>query len=249
MLPINNVSQGAAAQAAGSTAETTMGAGLNAELESTWQSYEERLKALENQPVTTTTVGDLLSLMILIIQASRELRNQVTRSRIEVSASVQRLAGKIADIKMNDSQKKAAISLASGVATMAVNTAATMRMAMPKSVQDRHVAGMTDGRQSRVSDLTSKERNDLSIQLQEQRTAKYSAISRTGEMANTIVGSGNEIQHAVGVHEQEIGESNKELLAQQTPQLEEYINSLGKELAMLNAILEAITLASAANNR
>ncbi len=251
MLPVHNIPQGAAAQAAGSNAEVTTGAALSADFESTWRSYEERLNSLQSKVTEPDlpTVTDLMALLVLIIEAARDLRNQVTRSRIDVSASVQQLASRIAETKMSDAQKKFAISLAAGVATMAVSTAATMRMSMPKQLQDKHITGTSEGRQSKVSDLTAKEKNDFQIQLQEQRTAKYSAITRVSEMANSITGSGNEIQHAAGVNEQEQGQSIKELMAQYVPQLEEFINSLGKELAMLNSILEAITRANLATNR
>lgn len=260
MLPMNNISLGTTAQAAGANAETLTGAALNSELETTWLSYKERIIELDsqlkeeiatspkNQPVAAT-VSDLLAMMLLIITSARELRIQVSESRIEVASAVQALASRIADKKEADSVKKYAISLAAGIGSMAVSTASTIRMSMPKSVQDKHVSGMTEGRSTKVSDLTAKERSDFSIQLQEQRTAKYSAVSRMGEMANTVVGSGNEMQHASGVNQQEQAQSNQELLAKQSPQLDEFLNALGQELSRLNEILQAITQANAANNR
>lgn len=260
MLPMNNISLGATAQTAGANAETLTGAALNSELETTWLSYKERVIELdskltqeiatseENEPVAAT-VSDLLAMMLLIITAARELRNQVSESRIEVAAAVQALASRIADKKESDSVTKFAINLAAQVGSMVISTGSTIRMSMPKTVQDKHVSGMTDGRSTRVSDLTPKEKTDFSIQLQEQRTAKYSAVSRMGEMASTMVGSGNEMQYAGGVNEQEQAQSNQELLAKQTPQLEEFMNALGQELARLNEILQAITQANAANNR
>ena len=251
MLPIHNI-QGAA-QAAGSTTEVGASPAEMAKIESTWANYGAQVTSIDQKFVskqaTTVTMTDLLVLLAQIMESAREVRVQTSYNRIALASDIQELAGKIADLKMNDSQRKAAIDMAAGICVMAVNTCATARVATPKSVQDKHVVGMTDGRQSKVSDLSTKEVNEFQTQLQEQRTAKYTAVSRTSEMAQGMVGSGNEIQHATGVAEQEKAQSNKELQGQFVPQLEEFINALGKQLSALNDILQVVNQALQANDR
>ncbi|MDN3612035.1 type III secretion system protein [Vibrio ostreicida] len=211
-----------------------------------WNSYSSSLDKADSG---TVSMSDLLALLAEIIESSQRLRAQVMQNRIGEAVATSDLAVKIAGDKCGDAQRKFGITLAASVATMALSTAATVRMGQTKTLQDKHVTDMTGGKSTSVKSLDSKSVNDFSARLQEGRTGKYRAVSQMGEMGNSMVGNVNEMQHAAEVRTQEETQATKELKEKFDAQLDQYIQDLTQEAVKLNEILDAVAKASLVTNR
>ncbi|AUI87410.1 type III secretion system protein [Vibrio azureus] len=211
-----------------------------------WEGYEKAVMKADSAPIS---MNDLLALMAQIIAASQRLRAETTQNRIDEAVATSNMAMKIADNKCADAQKKFAITLAASVATMALTTAATVKMGKTKTLRDDHVTSMTSGNKTSVKSLESKEINDFSSRLQEARIGKYKSVTQMSDMSGNMVGHANEIQHAGEVKDQEQAQALKDLKEKFDAQLDQFIQNLTQEAVKLNDILAAMTRASLATNR
>ncbi|WP_318452411.1 methionine aminopeptidase family protein [Photobacterium leiognathi] len=211
-----------------------------------WSSHSN---SLEKANLGKISMNDLLSLLAEIIESSQRLRAQQMQNRITEAVATSDLAVKIAGKKCADTQRKFGISLAASVATMALSTAATIRMGQTKTLKDKHVVDITNGKSTSVESLSPSSINDFSARLQEGRTGKYRAISQMSEMSKSMVDNVNDIQHAAQVRVQEENQATKDLKEKFDRQLDQYIQDLTQEAVKLNEILESIENASRATNR
>ncbi|AYV25045.1 type III secretion system protein [Vibrio mediterranei] len=214
--------------------------------EKEWNSYSNSLDKVNSSKVS---MNDLLALLAEIIQSSKKLRAQVMKNRITEAVATSDLAVKIAGSKCAGAQRKFGITLAASVATMALTTAATVRMGQTKTLQDKHVVDMTNGKSTSVKSLDAKTVNEFTARLQEGRTSKYRAVSQMSEMGGSMVGNVNEIQYAAQVRAQEESQATKDLKEKFDGQLDQYIQDLTRESLKLNEILDAVAKASLVTNR
>ncbi|WP_208990572.1 type III secretion system protein [Vibrio sp. CUB2] len=198
---------------------------------------------------SSVTMAELLALMTEIIESSHELRSQVMQNRISEASATYDLAVALAADKCHDAQTKFGITLAASLITMGVSTFATMRMAQPKTLQDKHIRSMSGDETVTVKSLDAKTRNDYAARLQDARTGKYRGVSQGTELAQGVVGNVNEMQNAAQIRNQEETQATKEMKAKFDDQLTEYIQNLTQETAKLNEILDSIAKASLATNR
>ncbi len=198
---------------------------------------------------SSVTMAELLALMTEIIESSHELRSQVMQNRIYEASATCDLAVALAADKCHDAQTKFGITLAASLITMGVSTFATVRMAQPKTLQDKHIRSMSGDESVTVKSLDAKTRNDYAARLQDARTGKYRGVSQGAEMAQGVVGNVNEMQNAAQIRNQEETQATKEMKAKFDDQLTEYIQNLTQETAKLNEILDSIAKASLATNR
>ncbi|PNQ54248.1 type III secretion system protein [Vibrio agarivorans] len=206
-----------------------------------WEGYEKAVMKADSAPIS---MNDLLALMAQIIAASQRMRAEAAQNRITEAVATSNMAMNIADNKCADAQKKFAITLAASVATMALTTAATVKMGKNKTLRTDHVKSMNGGNK-----LDSKDINDFSSRLQEARIAKYKSIIQMGEQSSGMIGHANEIQHADEVKGQEQAQALKDLKEKFDAQLDQFIQNLTQEAVKLNDILAAMTRASLATNR
>ncbi|EJL6463813.1 type III secretion system protein [Vibrio cholerae] len=214
--------------------------------EKQWNSYSEKLDKVETGSVS---MSDLLALLAQIIESSQRLRAQMMQNRITEAVATSDLAVKLSGDKCSDAQRKFGITLAASVATMAMSTAATVRMGQSKTLKDKHVTDLTKGKNTSVSSLDSRSVNKFTANLQEARTAKYRSVSQMSEMASSMVGNVNEMQHADQVRKQEETQASKELKEKFDAQLDQYIQDLTQEAVKLNEILDSVAKASLVHNR
>ncbi|OXE28502.1 type III secretion system protein, partial [Vibrio parahaemolyticus] len=90
------------------------------------------------------------------------------------------LAVSLADDRKHDAIVKFGITLASCVVSMAITSASSVRMGQTKILKDKHLASMSGDSNMRVADLSAKDINKFSAQLQQGRTAKYNTVAQTG---------------------------------------------------------------------
>lgn len=214
--------------------------------EAEWKVFEKSLSKVEKGSVS---MSELLSLLAEIVAASHSLRAQLTKNNINEAVATSKLAVKLADAKCSDAQEKFIISLAASVTTMALTTAASVRMGQTKVLKDKHVMDSTSGKKMSVSDLTDKERYKMTGNLIEQRTAKFRSVEQLSQMGNSMAGNMNEILYAADVRQQEETKATKELKERFDAQLKDYIQNLTQTALALNSMLEAITKASLVTNR
>ncbi|WP_338726300.1 type III secretion system protein [Shewanella baltica] len=236
-----------------------------------WGSYENSLKEANKGSVS---MADLLALLAQIIESSQQVRAQVMKNRIGEAVATSQLATMLAQDKSQDAKLRFGITLASSVVNMGMTTAATVRIGQTKTLKDKHLSKMGDrgaadtsgvkllkttdlesgkvtnvDKSPKVSDLTAKELNQYSANLQQQRTAKYNSVTQMGGMADGMVGNANEIQNAEQVKVQEETQASKDLKEKFDAQLDQYIQDLTAEAVKLNEILEAVAKASLVTNR
>lgn len=236
-----------------------------------WGSYENSLKEANKGSVS---MADLLALLAQIIESSQQVRAQVMKNRIGEAVATSELATMLAQDKSQDAKLRFGITLASSVVNMGMTTAATVRIGQTKTLKDKHLSKMGDrgaadtggvkllkttdlesgkvtnvDKSPKVSDLTAKELNQYSANLQQQRTAKYNSVTQMGGMADGMVGNANEIQNAEQVKVQEDTQASKDLKEKFDAQLDQYIQDLTAEAVKLNEILEAVAKASLVTNR
>lgn len=214
--------------------------------EKQWNNYGDTLDKVEKGSIS---MSELLALLAQIIESSQRLRAQMMQNRITEAVATNDLAIKMSGDKCSDAQRKFAITLAAGVATMAMSTAATVRMGQSKTLTDKHVTDLTKGKNTSVSSLDAKSINQFTASLQEARTAKYRSVAQMSEMGSNMTGNVNEIQHADQVRQQEESQASKDLKEKFDAQLDQYIQDLTQEAVKLNEILDAVAKASLATNR
>ena len=195
------------------------------------------------------SIGDLLALMAEIIESSHELRSQVMENRIHEASSTCDLAVSLAADKCSDAQTKFGITLAASLVTMGVSTFATIRMAKPKTLQDKHVQSMSGDKTVTVKSLDAKSRNDYAARLQDASTGKYRGVSQGAEMSQGVVGNVNEMQNAAQIRNQEETQATKDMKEKFDGQLDQYIQNLTQETTKLNEILDSVAKASLVTNR
>ncbi|MCO4174549.1 type III secretion system protein [Aeromonas veronii] len=211
-----------------------------------WHRYSDKLNEVETGSVS---MSNLLFLLAQIIESSQRLRAQMMQNRITEAVATSDLAVKISGDKCSDTRRKFGITLAASVATMAMSTAATVRMGQSKTLKDKHVTDLTKGKNTSVSSLDSSSVNKFTANLQEARTAKFRSVSQMSDMASGMVGNVNEMQHADQVRKQEETQASKELKEKFDAQLDLYIQDLTQEAMKLNEILDSVAKASLVNNR
>ncbi|MDR5014426.1 MULTISPECIES: type III secretion system protein [Aeromonas] len=198
---------------------------------------------------SSVSMAELLALMTEIIASSHELRSQVMQNRINEASATCDLAVSLAADKCHDAQTKFGITLAASILTMGISTFAAVRMAQPKSLQDKHIRSMSGDESVTVKSLDAKTRNDYAARLQDARTGKYRAVSQAAEMSQGVVGNVNEIQNAAQIRNQEETQATKDMKEKFDAQLDQYIQNLTQETAKLNEILDSIAKASLVTNR
>lgn len=198
---------------------------------------------------SSVSMAELLALMTAIIESSHELRSQVMQNRILEASATCDLAVSLAADKCHDAQTKFGITLAASIVTMGISTFATVRMAQPKKLQDKHVRSMSGDDTVTVKSLDAKTRNDYAARLQDARTGKYRGVSQGAEIAQGVVGNVNEIQNAAQVRNQEETQATKDMKEKFDAQLDQYIQNLTQETTKLNEILDSIAKASLVTNR
>lgn len=222
---------------------------LNRLSDSSSTAHETSISAESVDTHSSVTMADLLALMTQIIESSHELRSQVMQNRINEASATCDLAVSLAADKCRDAQTKFGITLAASIVTMGVSTFATVRMAQPKTLQDKHVQSMSGDKTTTVKSLDAKSRNDYAARLQDARTGKYRGVSQGAEMAQGVVGNVNEIQNSAQIRNQEETQATKDMKEKFDSQLDQYIQNLTQETAKLNEILDSIAKASLVTNR
>ncbi|EGQ8220051.1 type III secretion system protein [Vibrio parahaemolyticus] len=211
-----------------------------------WQQFDSSLEKASQGGVS---MSELLALLSQIISSAKELRSQVMQSRIEEAKATTELAIVLADDRRSDAQMKFGISLASSVMNMALTTASSVRIGQTKTLKDKHLSSMSGNGEMKVSDLSMKDLNKFSAQLQQSRTAKYNTVSQSGNMANSMVGNANDIMNAEEVKHQEEGTASKQLKEKVDAHLDQFIQELTTEAVKLNEILDLMARASLVTNR
>ncbi|EOW9423731.1 type III secretion system protein [Vibrio cholerae] len=211
-----------------------------------WQDLEKSVSKISEGGVS---MSDLLALLAEIIRASRELRAQVMNNKIAEAKATSDLAVVLADDRKRDAQVKFGITLASSVVSMAISSASSVRMGQTKTLKDKHLSSMSGDSNMRVADLTPKEINKFSAQLQQGRTAKYNTVAQTGTMANSMIDNINSMRHAEEVKHQEEGTASKDLKAKVDAMLDSYLQELAQAAVKLNEILDSMQRASLVTNR
>lgn len=222
---------------------------LNRLSDSSSTAHETSISAESVDTHSSVTMADLLALMTQIIESSHELRSQVMQNRINEASATCDLAVSLAADKCRDAQTKFGITLAASIVTMGVSTFATVRMAQPKTLQDKHVQSMSGDKTTTVKSLDAKSRNDYAARLQDARTGKYRGVSQGAEMSQGVVGNVNEIQNSAQIRNQEETQATKDMKEKFDSQLDQYIQNLTQETAKLNEILDSIAKASLVTNR
>lgn len=222
---------------------------LNRLSDSSSTAHETSISAESVDTHSSVTMADLLALMTQIIESSHELRSQVMQNRINEASATCDLAVSLAADKCRDAQTKFGVTLAASIVTMGVSTFATVRMAQPKTLQDKHVQSMSGDKTTTVKSLDAKSRNDYAARLQDARTGKYRGVSQGAEMAQGVVGNVNEIQNSAQIRNQEETQATKDMKEKFDSQLDQYIQNLTQETAKLNEILDSIAKASLVTNR
>jgi predicted metal-dependent hydrolase len=171
------------------------------------------------------------------------------QNRINEASATCDLAVSLAADKCRDAQTKFGITLAASIVTMGVSTFATVRMAQPKTLQDKHVQSMSGDKTTTVKSLDAKSRNEYAAGLQDTRTVKFRGVSQGAEMAQGVVGNVNEIQNSAQIRNQEETQATKDMKEKFDSQLDQYIQNLTQETAKLNEILDSIAKASLVTNR
>lgn len=211
-----------------------------------WQDFESQVKQASQGNVS---LSELLAMLSQIIAASKELRTQVMQSRISEAKATTELAVALADDRRQDAQTKFGVTLASSVLNMALTTASSVRVGQTKTLKDKHLSNMGGDSTMKVADLSVKDLNKFSAQLQQARTAKYNTVSQTGNMASSMVGNANDIMNAEEVKHQEEGTAGKQLKEKVDAHLDQFLQELTNEAVKLNELLEQITRAGLANQR
>ncbi|ARR51736.1 type III secretion system protein (plasmid) [Photobacterium damselae subsp. damselae] len=211
-----------------------------------WQSFE---KSIENISDGGVSMSELLALLAEIIKASKELRSQVMNNKITEAKATTNLAVHLAEDRKHDAQVKFGITLAASVVSMAITSASSIRMGQTKTLKDKHISSMSGDSNMRVADLSSKEINKFTAQLQQGRTAKYNTVAQTGNMANSMVGNINDMRNAEEVKHQEEGTASKQLKEKVDAMLDGYLQDLTQAAVKLNEILDAMQRASLVTNR
>ncbi|EFO44928.1 type III secretion system protein [Vibrio parahaemolyticus] len=211
-----------------------------------WQQFDSSLEKASQGGVS---MSELLALLSQIISSAKELRSQVMQSRIDEAKATTELAIVLADDRRSDAQMKFGISLASSVMNMALTTASSVRIGQTKTLKDKHLSSMSGNGDMKVSDLSMKDLNKFTAQLQQARTAKYNTVSQSGNMANSMVGNANDIINAEEVKHQEEGTASKQLKEKVDAHLDQFIQELTTEAVKLNEILDLMARASLVTNR
>ncbi|HCE1746812.1 TPA: type III secretion system translocator protein VopD2 [Vibrio parahaemolyticus] len=211
-----------------------------------WKDFEKSVAKISEGGVS---MSELLALLAEIIKASKELRSQVMSNKITEAKATTELAVSLADDRKHDAIVKFGITLASSVVSMAITSASSVRMGQTKILKDKHLASMSGDSNMRVADLSAKDINKFSAQLQQGRTAKYNTVAQTGNMANSMVGNINDMRHAEEVKHQEEGTASKQLKEKVDAMLDGYLQDLTQAAVKLNEILDTMQRASLVTNR
>lgn len=211
-----------------------------------WKNFEKSIKNISDGGVS---MSELLSLLAEIIKASKELRTQVMNNKITEAKETTNLAVHLAEDRKHDAQVKFGITLAASVVSMAITSASSIRMGQTKTLKDKHLSSMSGDSNMRVADLSPKELNKFTAQLQQGRTAKYNTVAQTGTMANSMVGNINDMRNAEEVKHQEEGTASKQLKEKVDAMLDSYLQDLTQAAVKLNEILDAMQRASLVTNR
>ncbi|HCH6235302.1 TPA: type III secretion system translocator protein VopD2 [Vibrio parahaemolyticus] len=211
-----------------------------------WKDFERSVAKISEGGVS---MSELLALLAEIIKASKELRSQVMSNKITEAKATTELAVSLADDRKHDAIVKFGIMLASSVVSMAITSASSVRMGQTKILKDKHLASMSGDSNMRVADLSAKDINKFSAQLQQGRTAKYNTVAQTGNMANSMVGNINDMRHAEEVKHQEEGTASKQLKEKVDAMLDGYLQDLTQAAVKLNEILDTMQRASLVTNR
>ncbi|HHG3547141.1 TPA: type III secretion system translocator protein VopD2 [Vibrio parahaemolyticus] len=211
-----------------------------------WKDFEKSVAKISEGGVS---MSELLALLAEIIKASKVLRSQVMSNKITEAKATTELAVSLADDRKHDAIVKFGITLASSVVSMAITSASSVRMGQTKILKDKHLASMSGDSNMRVADLSAKDINKFSAQLQQGRTAKYNTVAQTGNMANSMVGNINDMRHAEEVKHQEEGTASKQLKEKVDAMLDGYLQDLTQAAVKLNEILDTMQRASLVTNR
>lgn len=209
-------------------------------------SYLEKLDKVETGSVS---MSDLLALLAQIIESALRLRAQLMQNRITEAEMMCVLANDLSHDICRDAQQKFGITLATGAAMMVMSTGIGVRTAQSKTLKDKHVTDLAKGKNTSVSSLDSHSVNNFTASLQEARTAKYRSVLQMSELASSMVGNVNEMQHADQVRKQEETRASKELKEKFDAQLDQYIQDLTQDAVNLNLILESVAKTMLVHNR
>ncbi|WP_051691017.1 hypothetical protein [Photorhabdus australis] len=240
--------QFSAVSAMTSTFEDQLKAGVeNKELQAIsakMASIEPQVKSLNQQVESgTVSMGQLMKLIGMIIDSSKELRSQLLFNRIDEAVSTLELGIALAQNKKETAQVKFGINMAISLVSMTIQTASAYQTSKFKTVKDKHLP------EGKVSDLSPQQRNDISATLQQARTAKYNNVTNLAQMSNKIGSDGVEFLHADNVRHDEENQASKETKQKFDEQLTQFIESLGNELVQLLKMMEAIQGAALVTNR
>ena len=208
-------------------------------------------KNTSGDTVSVVSLADLLALLAQIIESEQKLRNEVMQNSIAEGVAIKDFAQLIAADKCSDAQRKFGITLAVSVATMALSTAATVKMAQPKSLSQKHLSN-TSGQYKDVATLKDKNPklyDEMTATLQQNRTHKYQSVAQMSNSSGQMAGNANEIQHADQVRQQEEMQASKDFQEKRVAQLNEFIQNLTQSSFKWNDVLDAVAKASLATNR
>ncbi|KOY63053.1 hypothetical protein AM629_05340 [Photorhabdus heterorhabditis] len=207
-------------------------------------NIEPLAKSLNQQVESgTVSMGQLMKLIGMIIDSSKELRSQLLFNRIDEAMSTLELGIALAQNKKETAQVKFGINMAISLVSMTIQTASAYQTSKFKTVKDKHLP------EGKVSDLSAQQRNDISATLQQARTAKYNNVTNLTQMSNKIGSDGVEFLHADNVRHDEENQASKETKQKFDEQLTQFIESLGNELVQLLKMMEAIQGAALVTNR
>ncbi|CAQ85544.1 MULTISPECIES: hypothetical protein [Photorhabdus] len=207
-------------------------------------SMEPLAKSLNQQVESgTVSMSQLMKLIGMIIDSSKELRSQLLFNRIDEAMSTLELGIALAQNKKETAQVKFGLNMAISLVSMTIQTASAYQTSKFKTVKDKHLP------EGKVSDLSAQQRNEISATLQQARTAKYNNVTNLAQMSNKIGSDGVEFLHADNVQNDEENQASKETKQKFDEQLTQFIESLGNELVQLLKMMEAIQGATLVTNR
>lgn len=206
-------------------------------------------KLLDKKPEVTVSLAELLSLLSDILEASGKLRNQMMINRVDNAEASVKMASAIARDKESDAMLKFGLSMMSGVMSMGLTAASSIKIGSPKGVQDKHVQLERGNPNAGVKDLSPQELNDLSSRLQQARTQKYSGVNQMAGMADNVTQKAVEMNNASEVEQQQQAEAAKSHQDKLAELVNMMIDSLAKELTKVLQLTEEVTKSGSANLR
>lgn len=195
------------------------------------------------------SMNDLLKLITEILQTSYAIHAEVSQSRIQAARITTEISNILAADKCHASTVKFSVQLAAGVFAMGVNAFSACYTASGTTVKDKHLQDLANSKGGKVSDLTAKEINQHTANLQQVKNAKFAGFAQFGNAVNGSTRDGTEIYQANEVKIQEEGQATLKHKEKLDALKDLFFQHFATVLAKLQELLNDLEKASLATNR